>query len=187
MCRRLGVSLCGSDKCPVKRGKGRPGQHGHKRRRRPSDYSKQLQEKQKAKHIYGIVERQFRRYFDEARALKGETGKLLLQKLERRLDNVVYRLGFAQSRPHARQLVRHGKIAVNGKTVTIPSFELSTNDEVKFVGGEENLTYRDNLVVPAWLSLDKKKNRGIVKRTPLREDLDQEIDEKLIVEHYSRG
>lgn len=205
ICRRLGVSLCGSNKCPVKRGKARPGQHGHKRRRRPSDFAQQLAEKQKAKRIYGIVERQFRRYFDEARALKGETGKFLLQKLEQRLDNVVFRLGFAQSRRHARQLIRHGKIAVNGQTVTIPSFEVSPGDEVEFTGNEEDLAPTEGLIIPKWLSLDelnkrssqadarrldkldKKKKRGIVKRTPTREDLDQEIDETLIVEHYSRG
>jgi small subunit ribosomal protein S4 len=161
-----------------------PGQHGAKRRRRPSDFALQLREKQKVKRMYGILERQFRRYFEKARQHRGETGKVLLQMLERRLDNVVYRLGLARSRAQARQIVCQGKIAVNDRTVTAPSFGLSVGDKIAFTG--KDLESRKDLMVPSWLSLDTSQRGGQVKAEPSREDIDQDIDETLIVEYYLR-
>lgn len=190
LCRREGVKLylkgerCEGPKCPITRQRLLPGQHGAKRRRRPSDFALQLREKQKVKRIYGILERQFRRYFDKARKHRGETGKVLLQLLELRLDNVVYRLGLARSRAQARQMIRQGKIAVNDQTATTPSFELSVGDRVVFTG--KDLEVRKDLLVPSWLSLNKARNGGQVKTEPPREDIDQDIDETLIVEYYLR-
>lgn len=191
LCRREGVKLylkgerCEGPKCPLTRQRPLPGQHGAKRsRRRPSEYASQLREKQKAKRIYGILEKQFRNYVEEARAAKGETGVVLLQKLERRLDNVVYRLGLSKSRAHARQLVRQEKFAVNGKKVNIPSFELSVGDKIGSV--DKPLEIRKNLIIPHWLSFDKKSNMGTVKTIPKREQIEQDIDEAVIIEYYSR-
>ncbi len=190
LCRREGVKLylkgerCEGVKCPVTRQRSLPGQHGAKRRRRPSDYSLQLREKQKVKRIYGILERQFRKYIEEAKAAKGEAGLVLLQKLELRLDNVVYRLGLGKSRSHARQLIRQGQFTVNGRKVDIPSFELSAGDKVGFA--KKTLEIRKNLIIPDWLSWNKKSNTGTVKKVPERERIEQDIDESVIMEYYSR-
>lgn len=190
LCRREGVKLylkgerCEGTKCPVTRQRLFPGQHGAKRRRRSSDFALQLREKQKVKRMYGILEKQFRRYFEKALRHRGETGKILLQLLERRLDNVVYRLGLARSRAQARQIVRQGKFAVNDRTVTAPSFETSIGDRIIFSG--KDLEIRKDLLVPSWLSLDRSQRGGQVKAEPSRENIDQDIDETLIVEYYLR-
>ena len=190
LCRREGVKLylkgerCEGAKCPVTRQRSFPGQHGSKRSRRPSEYSLQLREKQKVKRIYGILERQFKNYVDEAKAEKGNSSTVLLQKLELRLDNVLYRLGLGGSRAHVRQLLRQGKFVVNGKKIDIPSFELSVGDKVGFA--DKPLEIRKNLIVPDWLSWDKKTNVGTVKATPKREQIEQDIDEAIIIEYYSR-
>jgi len=191
LCRREGVKLylkgerCEGAKCPVTRQRSFPGQHGVSRhRRRPSAYSLQLREKQKVKRIYGILERQFRKYVDEAKASKGNAGTILLQKLELRLDSVVYQLGLGRSRAHVRQLLRQGKLNVNGKKVDIPSFELSVGDKVGFA--DKPLEIRKNLIIPDWLSWDKKTSVGTVKSIPEREQIEQDIDESIIMEYYSR-
>lgn len=190
LCRREGVKLylkgerCEGVKCPLTRQRPSPGQHGAKRSRRPSDYSLQLREKQKAKRIYGLLERQFRRYVEEAKAAKGAAGTVLLQKLELRLDNIIYRLGLGKSRAHARQLVRQGKFLVNGKKVDIPSFETAAGDKIEFA--QKPLEQRKNLIIPDWFSFDKKSNIGTVKNAPTREQIGQELDEVAIIEYYSR-
>ena len=190
LCRREGVKLylkgerCEGVKCPITRQRPFPGQHGAKRQRRPSGYSLQLREKQKVKRIYGILERQFRKYVDEAKASKGNAGTILLQKLELRLDNAVYQLGLARSRSHARQMLRQGKLNVNGKKVDIPSFELSIGDKIGFA--DKPLEIRKNLIIPDWLSWDKKNKVGTVKSIPEREQIEQDIDESIIMEYYSR-
>ena len=191
LCRREGVKLylkgerCEGAKCPITRQRSFPGQHGvSRRRRRPSAYSLQLREKQKVKRIYGILERQFRKYVDEAKVSKGNSGTVLLQKLEQRLDNVVYQLGLGMSRSHARQLLRQGKFVVNGKKVDIPSFGLSVGDKIGFA--DKPLEIRKNLIIPDWLSWDKENKAGTVKRVPEREEMEQDIDESVIMEYYSR-
>jgi len=190
LCRREGVKLylkgerCESVKCPITRQRSVPGQHGGKRPRRLSDYARQLREKQKAKRLYGVLERQFKNYVEDAKAAKGESGTLLLQKLELRLDNIVYRLGLCQSRAQGRQLVRQGKFSVNGKKVSVPSLGLATGDKIGFTG--KPLGTRKNLILPEWLSFDKKSNIGTVKNVPQREQIEQEINEALIIEYYSR-
>ncbi len=197
LCRREGVKLylkgerCESAKCPVTRQRSFPGQHGVKRQQRPSGYSLQLREKQKVKRIYGILERQFKKYVDEAKAYKGDAGlprrqagTVLLQKLELRLDNAVYKLGLSKSRSHARQLLRQGKIKVNGKKIDIPSFGLSVGDKIGFA--DKPWEIKKDLIVPDWLSWDKKTNIGTVKSLPEREQIEQDIDESIIMEYYSR-
>jgi len=191
LCRREGTKLylkgerCEGAKCPIARQRAFPGQHGvSRRRRRPSAYSLQLREKQKVKRIYGILERQFRKYVDGAKASKGNAGAALLQRLELRLDNVIFQLGLGQSRSHVRQLLRQGKFSVNGKKVDIPSFELSVGDKMGFA--DKPMEIRKNLVLPDWLSWDKKKSVGTVKAVPEREQIEQDIDEALIMEYYSR-
>ena len=191
LCRREGVKLylkgerCEGVKCPIARQRPFPGQHGVSRRRpRPSAYSLQLREKQKVKRIYGILERQFRKYVDEAKAEKGNSGTILLQKLELRLDSVVCQLGLGRSRAHARQLLRQGKFVVNGKKVDVPSFEASIGDKIGFA--DKPLEVRKNLIIPDWLSWDKKTKVGTVKSVPEREQIEQDIDESIIMEYYSR-
>ena len=199
LCRREGLKLflkgtrCLSDKCAVERRNYPPGQHGRRRGRRPSDYSVQLREKQKVKRIYGVFERQFRKYFAEAARQKSITGDALLITLERRLDNVVYRMGFAVSRSHARQLVKHGHIGVNDAAVNIPSYQVRQNDVVAVRERSrqmpeiqlacENAKARS---VSGWIEVDHDAVRGTVTRLPLREDIDIEIQEQLIVELYSK-
>jgi len=184
---------CYTDKCGYERRAYAPGQHGQNRRRKASDYGEQLREKQKVKRIYGIAERQFRGYYYRANRMKGVTGENLLQLLERRLDNVVYRLGFAADHAEARQLVRHGHFSVNNTRVDIPSYLVRANDIVavgerskKIARLTENLNAVERRGVPPWLSLDKDGFRGTVRSLPAREDLKTEIREQLIVELYSK-
>lgn len=183
LCRREGIPLCGRDNCPVRRRLSAPGQHGA-RRRRLSEYGLQLREKQKAKRIYGAREAQFRRYFKTALESKKETGEVLLQLLERRLDNALYRAGFAKSRPHARQMTGHGLVKVNGKRVTTPSYLVGVGDKIS-LAKKDALLYEE-VVKPSWLKVSKAKREAEVKALPKREEMGAEIDVKLIVEFYSR-
>lgn len=199
LCRREDMKLflkgdrCYTDKCGYERRAYAPGQHGQNRRRKASDYGEQLREKQKVKRIYGIAERQFRGYYYRANRMKGVTGENLLQLLERRLDNVVYRLGFAADHAEARQLVRHGHFTVNTSRVDIPSYLVRPNDVVilrerskKIARLSENMNAVERRGVPQWLELDKDNFRGKVRSLPAREDLKTEIREQLIVELYSK-
>ena len=169
-----------------------PGQHGA-RKPRLSDYGSQLREKQKVRRIYGILERQFRNYYKEANRLKGNTGENLLVLLEGRLDNVVYRMGFAATRAEARQLVSHKAIVVNGRVVNIPSFQVSVNDVVavrekskKQARIKASLELAEQREKPTWLEVDSAKMEGVFKRVPERSDLSADINEHLIVELYSK-
>ena len=171
----------------------KPGQHGRTSGARTSDYGSQLREKQKVKRMYGVLERQFRRYFAEADRRKGNTGETLLQLLESRLDNVVYRLGFASTRAEARQLVSHKAIVVNGGVVNIPSYQVKVGDVVsvrekakKQVRIAEALSLAEQSGFPMWISVDAKKMEGSLKTLPDRSDFNQEVNESLIVELYSR-
>ena len=198
LCRREGEKLflkgerCFSSKCAVERRSYPPGMHGPQRqfRRKVSDYALQLREKQKARRIYGVFERQFRRYFEEAERRRGLTGTNLLVLLETRLDNVVYRLGLAESRA---QLVRHGHVLVNGARVNIPSYLVSPGDVITVEEKSRDSTLFQNIVenlnsrpVPNWLSLDADNMAGRVLNVPSREDIDVSLEEQLIVEYYSR-
>ena len=203
LCRREGEKLflkgdrCLSPKCPFERERGYPpGEHGRLarfRRRRPSDYSRQLRAKQKARRVYGVLERQFRRYFREAERRPGLTGENLLILLESRLDNVVYRLGFADSRAQARQLVGHGHFVVNGRRTNISSYIVRPQDAITVRDGSRKRTYfkeraerLDEGAVPNWLSLDAKMMTARVLKVPAREDIETTLNEHLIVEYYSR-
>ena len=199
LCRREGSKLflkgsrCLSDKCAIERRNYPPGQHGRRRGRRPSDYQVQLREKQKVKRIYGVFERQFRKYFKEAAQRRGITGEALLIGLERRLDNVVYRTGLALSRAHARQIVRHGHIQVNGGRVDIPSYQTSQGDVIAVApGSKKNIAIKmaaENATAverPNWLQADLDSLEGRVVQLPTRADLDIDIQEQLIVELYSK-
>jgi small subunit ribosomal protein S4 len=200
-CRREGEKLflkgerCLTPKCAVERRPYPPGLHGRQAqfRRKVSDYGLQLRAKQKAKRVYGVLERQFRRYFREAERRRGLTGTNLLVLLESRLDNVVYRLGFAFSRPQARQLVRHGHFEVNGRKVNIPSYLVQQGDVIavrrgsrKLMGFKEIALDLEHRAVPDWLSRDEETMSGRVMSMPEREDIDITINEQLIVEYYSR-
>jgi len=187
LCRREGVKLflkgekCDTPKCPLFRKQQAPGQHGNPRRR-PSDFGIQLREKQKVKRFYGLREAQFRRFLRAAE--KDENaGEALLSLLERRLDNVVYRVGMAWSRAHARQLVVHGKVLVNGQRVDRPSFRVDVGDKITFAEGVFCLRETE---VPKWLALDKEKNAVSVKALPVREDAPADINEQLVTDFYSR-
>lgn len=200
LCRREDMKLflkgdrCHTEKCGQARRAYAPGQHGQSsKRKKASDYGEQLREKQKVKRIYGIAERQFRGYYHRANRMKGVTGENLLVLLERRLDNVIYRLGFASDHAEARQLVRHGHFSVNGSRVNIPSYLVKTDDEVvvrerskkvKRIG--ESLSAVDRRGVPQWLEVDKDNFRGKVRSLPSREDFTMPIREQLIVELYSK-
>lgn len=199
LCRREGTKLflkgsrCFSPKCAIDKRAYAPGQHGQGRRSKLSDYGHQLREKQKARRIYGVLERQFRRYFAQATRSKGVTGERLLQILETRLDNVVFRLGFADSRNQARQLVNHGHFTVNGRRVDIPSYLVKENDEIAVAEVSRSNTYFRNLLetlaehrTTDWLTLDVANLAGRVVRLPKREDIDIPVQEHLIVEKYSR-
>jgi len=184
---------CYSDKCAFDRRSYPPGQHGERRGRKISDYGIQLREKQKVKRIYGLSEDQFHLFFERADRQKGITGTNLLVLLERRLDNVVFRLGFANSRAQARQLVRHNHFVINGKKVNIPSFLVKTGDAVevrekskKIQAIQESLDAVVRRGVPQWLDLDKDKFKGVVKGYPVREDLTMPMQEQLVVELYSK-
>ena len=201
-CRREGVKLylkgdkCYTEKCPFEGRAYPPGQHGKEtafRRRKVSDYAMQLREKQKARRIYGVLERQFRRYYHEAQRRSGLTGENLLTVLESRLDNVVYRLGLADSRAQARQLVMHGHFTVNGRKTNIPSFLVRPNDVVGVRPESRRAKYfkeRKDLLgkreVPAWLSFDGETMDGRVLVLPTRQEIDAPVNEQLIVEFYSR-
>ncbi len=198
LCRREGMKLflkgtkCYTRKCPVERRPTPPGQHGV-RRRKTSEYGVQLREKQKVRRTYFVLERQFRRYFDAAESRPGVTGENLLRLLETRLDNVIYRLGFAASRRQARQLVGHRHFQVNGRAVNIPSFQVREGDRIEVREGSRNSDYfkvaRERLdpgQVPAWLSLEADRLTGTVTAMPRREQMPQELNEHLVVEYYSR-
>lgn len=198
LCRRDGVKLflkgerCYTSKCAIERRKYAPGQHGQ-RQRKLADYGIQLREKQKLKRIYRVLERQFRAYFKEAVRRKGVTGELLIQLLELRLDNVVFRLGFALSRRQARQVVNHGHFLVNGKKVNIPSYQVRPGDVVTVADSSktagsivESTNTTGGRRVPEWLSLDRGAMSGQVTAVPTREQIDTQVNEALIVEFYSR-
>jgi len=199
LCRREGMKLflkgerCYTEKCAIERRNFAPGQHGKSRRPKLLGYGVQLREKQKVKRIYGVLEDQFRRYFEQAERLKGITGETLLQLLERRLDNVAYRLGFATSRPQARQLVRHGHFAVNGRKVDIPSYLVKAGDVVSVrAGSQKNVTIQHAIEevkgrgVPEWLTLDGDQFGGRVVSLPTRAQINLPVQEQLIVELYSK-
>ncbi len=199
LCRREDGKLflkgdrCYTDKCGYERRAYSPGQHGQARRRKLSNYGSQLREKQKVKRMYGLAERQFRGYYYRAARMRGVTGENLLQLLERRLDNVVYRLGFASDHAEARQMVRHGHLRINGKKVDIPSFLCRSSDVVtlreksrKITRVLENIGAVERRGVPKWLQLDKDNFEGKLVALPAREDLTMPIREQLIVELYSR-
>ncbi len=183
---------CYTDKCAIKRRNTPPGMHGAGRAK-ISDYGLQLREKQRVKRMYGVLEKQFRGYFEKAERMKGVTGTNLLVLLERRLDNVTYRLGFANSRAQARQLVRHNHILVNGQRVNLPSYLVKVGDVIEVAERSRSLAViRDALEavarrgVPQWLDLDKEAFRGRVSLLPTREDITMPIQEHLIVELYSK-
>jgi small subunit ribosomal protein S4 len=184
---------CFTEKCLIEKRNFAPGQHGKDRKAKVVGYGLQLREKQKAKRMYFVLENQFRNYFEAAARKKGVTGEALLQQLERRLDNVVYRLGFALSRRQARQLVRHGHIAVNGKKVNIPSYEVSAGDEVsvrensrKLVLLEQAKDFTSHQPTANWLEIDRDNYKGRVTAVPKREDMNIPVNEQLIVELYSK-
>jgi small subunit ribosomal protein S4 len=184
---------CYTEKCAIEKRNVPPGQHGRARRAKMVGYGIQLREKQKVKRTYGVLENQFRRYFEAADRQKGITGALLLQMLERRLDNVVYRLGFATSRPQARQLVRHGHFTVNGRKVDIPSYAVRQGDTVGIrATSGENPTIQHAMEevkgrgVPEWLVLDTGGRAGKVSQLPSREQINLPVQEQLIVELYSK-
>lgn len=198
-CRREGLKLflkgdrCYTDKCAVERRPYAPGQHGQGRRRKPTEYGTQLREKQRAKNMYGVLERQFRKYFTMADSMKGVTGENLLVLLERRLDNMVYRMGFARSRNQARQLVMHGHFSVNGRRVTIPSYLTRQGDGVqvrdrsrKMTAITEAMEAVERRGVPEWLMLEKDKFEAKVMAFPTRDQLTMPLNEQLIVELYSK-
>ena len=199
LCRREGEKLflkgdrCYTPKCSVERREGAaPGQHG-RARQSFSDYKIRLREKQKVKRIFGLLEKKFARYFDEASRTKGVTGSQMLLHLETRLDNIVYRLGFAASRPQARQLVSHGAIKVNGERVNVASYEVGVNDVIEIVEKHKKNTHvvgaleaATGRVIPEWLSLDKAEVKGVVKAFPTRDQMIQGVNEQLIVELYSK-
>lgn len=194
--RRLGIGITEKGQRILSKRSFPPGQHGPTaRRRQVSDYGLQLQEKQKARYIYGVLERQFQRLFEQAQRVPGETGATLFILLERRLDNVVYRLGLATTRAQARQLVNHGHITVNGRKTDIPSFSVRAGDKIAVRAESKNRAYFKNLVdggelksrrAPDWLRFDNNTLEGQVVTLPRREDAEVGINEALIVEFYSR-
>jgi len=197
-CRREGLKLylkgdrCYTTKCGIERRSYAPGQHGQ-RRKKISEYGLQLREKQKAKRFYGVLERQFANYYDRATRQPGVTGENLLRLLERRLDNVVYRLGLAASRAEARQLVRHGHFAVNGRKTNIPSFLVRVGDEISVKErSKESPRFKELMeraaekTPPAWLEYDAEEAKGRVLALPTRDQIDAPVEEHLIVELYSK-
>ena len=200
LCRREGEALflkgerCSKATCAMRRREkaGAPGQHGTSRKK-VSEYGRQLREKQKAKRIYGVLEAQFRNYYEKADKLTGITGENLLALLETRLDNVVYRMGFGRSRTEARQVVRHNHITVNGKKVNIPSYQVSAGDEIAIKDKSKTLDrfklvadVTGSRIVPAWISCDLENLRGTALSVPTREQIDVPVFETLIVELYSK-
>ena len=199
LCRREGTKLflkgtkCTSDRCPLEKRNFPPGQHGKDRKAKIVGYGLQLHEKQKAKRMYFTLEGQFREYYEKANRAPGVTGELLIQQLERRLDNVAFRLGFAISRRQARQVVRHGHVLVNGKKVNIPSYQVRVGDEIAIREGAKKLIIVEQGAqnaaqnpVPAWLEANFDTFSGRVLSLPLRKDVNLPINEQLIVELYSK-
>jgi small subunit ribosomal protein S4 len=199
LCRREGIKLflkgprCFSDKCAIEKRNFAPGQHGRDRKAKIVGYGLQLREKQKAKRMYFTLESQFRAYYEKANAAPGVTGELLLQQLERRLDSVALRLGFAISRRQARQIVRHGHVEVNGRKVNIPSYQVSVGDEIRIREAAKSLPvfevakqYSGQGAQPQWLSIDRNNLSGKVLALPKREDIHLPVNEQLIVELYSK-
>jgi small subunit ribosomal protein S4 len=199
LCRREGTKLflkgvkCASDRCPLEKRNFPPGQHGKDRRAKIVGYGLQLHEKQKAKRIYFTLESKFRSYYEESNRANGVTGELLIQHLERRLDNVIYRLGFAISRRQARQIVRHDHIQINGRKVNIPSYEVKVGDEIAVREGSKKLfiveqatQYASANPVPAWLEVNYENLSGRVLSLPQRKDVNLPVNEQLIVELYSK-
>jgi small subunit ribosomal protein S4 len=192
MSRRFGVEIFGSSKYFERREYG-PGVHGPKSRRKTTDYGLGLIEKQKLRYYYGLMERQFRRVYEQALKRRGVTGEQMLQILETRLDNVVFQLGFGTTRASARQMVAHGHIKVNGRKVNIPSFGLKVNDVVQIRDSNvtrqlaaKNLEMSTNRLVPVWLSLNKEELKGVVMRIPTRDEIQPIANEQAVVEFYSR-
>jgi small subunit ribosomal protein S4 len=199
LCRREGMKLflkgerCYTEKCAIEKRNFPPGQHGKTRKAKLAGYGLQLREKQKVKRIYGVLEDQFRGYFEMAERTRGITGEVLLQLLERRLDNVVYRLGLSTSRPQARQLVRHGHFLVNGKKVDIPSYSVKQGDIVTVLGRSQKGPAIEHAMeevkgrgIPAWLSFDSSNITGRIVSMPTREQINLPVQEQLIVELYSK-
>jgi len=199
LCRAEGIKLfqkgdrCFTEKCALDRRAYAPGEHGQSRRGKHSDYGVQMREKQKLKRMFGLLERQFRNYFQKADKQKGVTGSNLLLMLERRLDNVVFRLGFANSRAEARQLVLHGHFFVNGKKVNIPSYLVGAGQEIQVREKSRNMSRIIESMdivarrgIPQWLELDKDNFKGTFKRIPARDELTMPIQEQLVVELYSK-
>ncbi len=198
ICRREGEKLflkgdrCYTEKCAVERRKYPPGQHGQGFKKL-SDYGIQLREKQKVRKIYGLLERQFRRYFYEAERRKGITGEILLQLVESRLDNIVYRMGFAPNRRRARQLISHGHIVVNGKEINLPSYQVKEGDSVSVKDSSrdmpeiiDSLSKVEHRGIPAWVEVDSVNHTGKVLRIPSRDEIQLPVQEQLIVELYSK-
>ena len=199
-CRKAGEKLflkgdrCNSPKCAMIKRAYPPGMHGKKIKRGLSEYGMQLMTKQRIKRIYGVLEKQFRKHFDEVKGKKGITGDLLLTRLEMRLDNVVYRMGLATSRPLARQLVNHGLISVNGKKLSIPSYEVKVGQTVGLNQAKQERTYFKNLDqtlknrkdFPAWMNMDVKKKEAKILSNPQRNDIGINVDAQVVVEYYSR-
>src|ERR671913_2132314 len=199
LCRREGMKLflkgerCYTEKCAIEKRNFAPGQHGKTRKQKLAGYGLQLREKQKVKRIYGVLEDQFRGYFEEAERTRGITGVTLLQLLERRLDNVIYRLGLATSRPQARQLVRHGHFLINGRKVDVPSYQVKAGDVVTVRGtSAQNATIQHAMEevkgrgIPEWLSWDAGAMTGKIQSLPTREQINLPVQEQLIVELYSK-
>lgn len=198
LCRRESMKLflkgtrCYTEKCAFERRKYPPGQHGHNKGKL-SDYGLQLREKQKVKRMYGVMERQFKNYFEKATKMKGVTGENLLKLLERRIDNVIYRMGFAINRRQARQLVKHGFFLVNGRKVDIPSYLLRAGDEIELTqAGKELEVIKESLALaeqrgfPAWVEVNIAEMKGKFVRIPEREEMQLPVQEQLIVEFYSK-
>jgi small subunit ribosomal protein S4 len=199
LCRREGLKLfskgdrCYSEKCSFERRDYVPGDHGQAHKKQRSDYGVQLREKQKLKRMYGLLEKQFRGYFEKADKQKGITGTNLLVLLERRMDNMIFRMGFANSRIEARQLISHGHFLINGKPFNIPSYLLKAGDEVCVKEGSRKITRIMGAIemvarrgVPHWLELDKDNFKASIKMLPVREDLTMPVQEQLVVELYSK-
>jgi small subunit ribosomal protein S4 len=199
LCRREGVKLflkgerCYKDKCAFERRSYAPGQHGQSRKAKVSEYSTQLREKQKLKRVFGVLERQFKNYFKKAEMAKGITGENLLQFLVRRLDNIVYEMGFASSRVQARQFVRHGHISVNSRRVNIPSYLVKSGDVIEvneksrqFEGIKAAVAAGEGRSIPQWLEVDRTNFKGSLVSLPTREEIMLPVSEHLVVELYSR-
>jgi len=198
VCRRQGMKLflkgtkCSTSKCTYNKRAFAPGQHGQARIKL-SNYGLQLHEKQKVKHIYGVLEKQFRLYFKRASKAKGVTGQMLLSMLEQRLDNVVFRMGVAASRPAARQMIRHGHVKVNQRGVNVPSAQVKVNDAISIAGDDDykkriadTLELTKGRGIPSWIQFDAQKLTALISRLPQRDDVGYPVQEQLIVELYSK-